>query len=104
MPYKSERIPIAGTNLDQRRKLSNEQRRAIKILADNGYSQRKLAAMFNVSKSLVQTLLAQIPKTRQKKKRPTAYWTEAKRKYRQRKQQLYKEGILNGKRKTKKNR
>lgn len=104
MPYKSERIPIAGTNLDQRRKLSNEQRSAIRILADNGYSQRKLAAMFNVSKSLVQTLLAQIPKTRQKKKRPTAYWTEAKRKYRQRKQQLYKEGILNGKRKTKKNR
>ena len=45
MPYKSESIPIAGTKLDQRRKLSNEQREAVKILADKGYSQRKLAEM-----------------------------------------------------------
>ena len=57
MPYKSESIPIAGTKLDQRRKLSNEQREAVKILADKGYSQRKLAEMFNVSKSLVQSIL-----------------------------------------------
>lgn len=96
MPYKSESIPIAGTKLDQRRKLSNEQREAIKILADKGYSRRKLAEMFNVSKSLVQHVLN--PQFRTKpKKRSTAYWTEAKRKYRQRKQQLYKTGKLSEK-------
>lgn len=102
MPYKSERIIIAGTILDQRRKLSNEQRDAIRILADNGYSQRKLATMFHVSKSLIQCLLN--PKTRTvQKKRPTAYWTEAKRKYRQRKHRLYQTGELSEK-KTKRNR
>ncbi len=93
MPYKSERIPIAGTNLDQRRKLSNEKREAIKILADKGYSQRKLAEMFDVSKSLIQFILKPQPRTAQKK-RQTAYWTGAKRKYRQRKYQLYKTGQL----------
>lgn len=96
MPYKSESIPIAGTKLDQRRKLSNEQREAVKILADKGYSQRKLAEMFNVSKSLIQSILHPQPKVAQKK-RPVAYWTEAKRKYRQRKHQLYKTGKLSEK-------
>ena len=96
MPYKSESIPIAGTKLDQRRKLSDEQREAIKILADKGYSRRNLAEMFNVSKSLVQHVLN--PQLRaEPKKRSTAYWTEAKRKYRQRKQQLYKTGKLSEK-------
>lgn len=96
MPYKSESIPIAGTKLDQRRKLSDEQREAIKILADKGYSRRKLAEMFNVSKSLVQYVLNPRIRTEQKK-RPTAYWTEAKKKYRQRKHQLYKTGKLSEK-------
>ena len=40
MPYKSERIPIQGTVYDKRRKLSLEQIRAIKILNEQGYSQR----------------------------------------------------------------
>ena len=63
MPYKSESIPIAGTKLDQRRKLSNEQREAVKILADKGYSQRKLAEMFNVSKNLysLSLLIGKLP-------------------------------------------
>lgn len=93
MPYKSERIPIAGTNLDQRRKLSDEQRNAIKILAREGYSQRKLADMFNVSKSLVQGIVKPQPRKPQKK-RATAYWTEAKKRYRTRKNTLYKQGEL----------
>lgn len=96
MPYKSESIPIAGTKLDQRRKLSDEQREAIKILADKGYSRRKLAEMFNVSKSLIQYVIN--PQIRaEQKKRPTAYWTEAKKRYRQRKHQLYKTGKLSEK-------
>lgn len=102
MPYKSESIPIAGTKLDQRRKLSNEQREAVKILADKGYSQRKLAEMFNVSKSLVQSILNPQQRAVQKK-RFAAYWAEAKRKYRQRKHQLYKTGKLSEK-KTKRHR
>lgn len=102
MPYKSESIPIAGTKLDQRRKLSNEQREAVKILADKGYSQRKLAEMFNVSKSLVQSILNPQQRAVQKK-RSAAYWAEAKRKYRQRKHQLYKTGKLSEK-KTKRHR
>lgn len=96
MPYKSESIPIAGTKLDQRRKLSDEQREAIKILVDKGYSRRKLAEMFNVSKSLIQHVLNPQLRT-EPKKRSTAYWTETKRKYRQRKQQLYKTGKLSEK-------
>ena len=93
MPYKSERIPIAGTILDQRRKLSDEQRDAIKILSKEGYSQRKLAKMFNVSKSLVQGIVNPSPR-RSQKKRPTAYWTEAKKRYRTRKHALYIQGEL----------
>ncbi len=102
MPYKSESIPIAGTKLDQRRKLSNEQREAIKILADKGYSQRKLAEMFNVSKSLVQGIINPQPHRNPPRKRTTAYWTEAKRKYRLRKHKLYLSGELNKKKRNQK--
>ena len=34
MPYKSERIRIAGTKYDNRRKLSSDQVRAIKLLKE----------------------------------------------------------------------
>ena len=54
MPLKIEDIKLAGTRFDGRAKLSPEQRQAIQILAREGYSQRKLAAMFNVSKRLIQ--------------------------------------------------
>lgn len=104
MPYKSERIPIAGTKFDQRRKLSDEQKEAIRILADKGYSQRKLADMFGVSKGVIQYLIHPEQKCKtQQKKRPTAYWTEAKRKHRQRKQALYTSGKLNPRKRRKRN-
>lgn len=93
MPYKSEKIPIAGTKLDLRRKLSPEQKNAIKILSEQGYSQRKLAEMFGCSKRSVQNILH----TEERKpavKRPTEYWTQKKREYRQRKQQMYVDGKL----------
>ena len=93
MPYKSEKIPIAGTKLDLRRKLSPEQKQAIKILNENGYSQRKLATMFGCSKRTVQNIIC--PQVRvAPQHRPKEYWTEMKRKYRQRKQQLFVEGKL----------
>lgn len=93
MPYKSERIIIAGTKLDKRRKLSPEQKDAIKILSGQGYSQRKLAEMFGCSKWSVQNILH--PQGRKSGiKRPTEYWTQKKREYRQRKQQLFLDGKL----------
>lgn len=100
MPYKSEKIPIAGTKLDLRRKLSDEQRRAVKILADQGYSQRKLAEMFGCSKGTIQQIVAPHPKASQKRY-PKEYWTEAKRRYRERKQKLFKAGEINEARKRK---
>lgn len=96
MPYKSERIRIAGTKYDNRRKLSSDQVRAIKLLKEEGYSYRQLAAMFGCSKWTVQNIIH--PQFRKpSKKRPTEYWTEKKREYRQRKQALFKSGQLNEK-------
>lgn len=93
MPYKSEKIKIAGTRFDNRRRLSLDQVRAIKFLKENGYSYRQLATMFGCSKWAIQNIIH--PPTKAKaKKRPTAYWTEKKRQYRQRKQALYKLGAL----------
>lgn len=96
MPYKSERIRIAGTKYDNRRKLSSDQVRAIKLLKEEGYSYRQLAAMFGCSKWTVQNIIH--PQFRKpSKKRPTEYWTEKKREYRQRKQALFKSGQINEK-------
>lgn len=94
MPYSSEKILIAGTKHDGRSKLSIEQKQAIKILHNEGYSLRKLAEMFGVSKWSVQSIISPSPRKRPKKY-STEYWTEAKRKYRKKKQDLYKSGQLN---------
>lgn len=100
MPYKSERITIAGTKHDNRRKLSTDQVRAIKLLKEDGYSYRQLAAMFGCSKWTIQNIIH--PQIRKPpKKRPTEYWTEKKRNYRQRKQALFKSGQINEKSKRK---
>ena len=93
MPYKSERIKIAGTHLDKRRRLTNDQINAIKLLKEDGYSYRQLAAMFGCSKWSIQNIIhPQIRKL--SKKKPTEYWTEKKREYRKRKQALYKSGMI----------
>lgn len=93
MPYKSEKIPIAGTRLDARRKLSNEQKEAIKLLTAEGYSQRKLAEMFGCSRWSVQNILRPSPRVKDRP-RPREYWTARKRQYRRRKQKLFVDGIL----------
>lgn len=96
MPYKSERIRIAGTKYDNRRKLSLDKVKAIKLLKEEGYSYRQLAAMFGCSKWTVQNIIR--PQFRKaSNKRPTEYWTEKKREYRRRKQALYKSGQINEK-------
>lgn len=54
MPYKSERIKIAGTQFDRRIKLTDEQKDLIRWLREEEQiSYNKLAAQFNVSKRLV---------------------------------------------------
>jgi len=93
MGNKAESIKVSGTKFDARAKLSPDQRKAIKVLSREGYSQRKLAAMFNVSKRLIQSIVA--PSERKpEKKRSKEYWTEVKRKYRERKMNLYKSGKI----------
>lgn len=58
MPYKSEKIKIAGTKLDRRRKLTEDQKDLIRWLREEeGLSQRKLAAMFGVSRRLITYIL-----------------------------------------------
>ena len=103
MPYKSERIKIAGTKHDKRRKLTSDKTRAIKLLKEEGYSYRQLAAMFGCSKWTVQNIIT--PQIRKPSaKRPTKYWTEKKRLYRQRKQALFQSGQINENKKRKRNR
>lgn len=93
MPYQSEKIKIAGTKHDSRVKLTADEKNAIVILVQKGYSQRKLAAMFRVSRRLIQTIIKPPPR-QPNKKRSAEYWREAKRKYRNRKQELLKTGKI----------
>ena len=93
MPLKIENTKLAGTKFDGRAKLSPEQRQAIQILAREGYSQRRLAAMFNVSKRLIQSILSP-PVRKHSKQYPTEYWTELKRKNRNKNIEIYKNGKI----------
>lgn len=96
MPYKSEKIKIAGTKYDRRIKLTQDQIGAIKLLKDDGYSYRQLAAMFGCSKWTIQNIIH--PQIRaEQKKRSKEYWTLKKREYRRRKQALFKSGQINEK-------
>lgn len=93
MPLKIEVIRLAGTKNDARAKLTPDQREAIKVLSREGYSQRRLAEMFDVSRRLIQSIVSPV-KRKQEKKRPKEYWTEVKRKHRDRKVKLYKSGAI----------
>lgn len=52
MPYKSDKMKIAGTEYDRRRKLTEEQKNEI-IALRGTISQRKCAEMFKVSKRTI---------------------------------------------------
>lgn len=93
MPYLSDNILIAGTKHDKRSKLTQDERNAIIILVQKGYSQRKLAAMFRVSRRLVQSIIKPQPRS-PARLRPAEYWADAKRKYRKRKNELLKTGKI----------
>jgi len=55
MPYKSEKIKIAGTKYDRRIKLTEQDREDIKNLT--GMSIRGIARMYGVDKRLIQFIL-----------------------------------------------
>lgn len=54
MPYKSNKMPIAGTEYDCRKKLTDTERETIRNLREeDGVSYARLAKTFGVSKQLV---------------------------------------------------
>lgn len=68
MPFKSEKIKIAGTKFDRRIKLNEDQQEEIRNLYKTSVpSQRKLAIMYHVSKSLISLILDPSKKTKYKK-------------------------------------
>ena len=57
MPYKCEKINIAGTEHDRRIKLFPEDKKIIRQLRKQGWSQRELAREFGVSRRLIQFII-----------------------------------------------
>lgn len=100
MPYKSEKIKISGTQFDRRRKLSeDDKKRILELRKTDGFSQRKLAALFGVSRRLIQYILDPAKLQRNKEiHKPHIYtkeeWAEVMRNHRKYKQQLYIEGKI----------
>jgi hypothetical protein len=54
MPYKIDKLKLDCPFFDRRSKLLPCQRERLILLYNQGYSQRKLAAIFNISRRLVQ--------------------------------------------------
>lgn len=103
MPYKSEKIKLKETQ-DRRRKLTTEQREEIKeMYSTGGYSLNDLARMYEVSKKTVLLIVNKESSERAKEYRKEHWkeWqrsskerTEAIRKTRKYKQELYLSGEL----------
>lgn len=106
MPYKSEKIKIAGSQFDRRRKLTEDQKEYIRWLREEEQlSQRTLAAMFGVSRRLITFILSPEKEKRNKENakklkstgryKPTKeQWAETMRNHRHYKQRLYTEGKI----------
>lgn len=106
MPYKSEKIKIEGTKLDRRRKLTEDQKAYIRWLREEeGLSQRKLAAIFGVSRRLITFILDPEKEKRSKErgkqlrkegryKYTKEQWAEVMKEHRHYKEQLHKDGII----------
>lgn len=106
MPYKSEKIKIEGTKLDRRRKLTEDQKDYIRWLRkEEGLSQRKLAAMFGVSRRLITFILdpekEKKSKVRAKQLRQEGrykytkeQWAETMKEHRHYKEKLHKDGLI----------
>lgn len=104
MPYKSEKIIIAGSKLDRRRKLTEQQKDEICALKGQ-ISQRKCALMFGVSRKTIVFLwfperLQRNKQCRQERGGWRQYYSKSKhaetmKDSRQYKQKLYVEGKIN---------
>lgn len=106
MPYSSEKIPIAGTQYDRRRKLTDDQKDCIRWLREEEQlSHGKLAKMFNVSKRLIQFICdpeaAERDRRALKERRSDGRykytkekWNEVQREHRRHKHQLQVEGKI----------
>ena len=106
MPYKSEKIRIAGTQYDRRIKLTPDQKEYIKWLREKQLtSYSKLAKIFGVSKRLIQFIccpdkyLKNKESLKQRKAegryKPTkAEWAATIREHRRYKEQLKKKGDI----------
>lgn len=106
MPYKSEKIKIEGTKLDRRRKLTEDQKDYIRWLREEeGLSQRKLAAMFGVSRRLITFILDPEKEKRSKirakdlrqegrYKYTKEQWAETMKEHRHYKEKLHKDGLI----------
>ena len=106
MPYKSEKIRIAGTKYDRRAKLTDDERMEIKrIRKEEGLGYQRIANMFGVSKRLVQFIcnpdLAEKNRQRLKEKKSEGLykyghkeWAETIREHRRYKQLLYVSGKI----------
>lgn len=109
MPFKSEKIKISGTEFDRRVKLTKEQRKEIRNLyMTTVYSQRKLAIMYGVSKSLIAMIVNPERKERCRmqsiERRKDGRYTPSKEKraeiirdHRRYKHSLYKQGKISDK-------
>lgn len=104
MPYKSEKIKIAGTKHDKRIKLTDTDRDEIKELV--GMPIRAIARLYGVDKRLIQFILyperlAKNKLDRAKRGGSAAYYDRDKnreyvKKHRRRKQELYLKGEIKG--------
>ena len=103
MPYKSEKIKIQGTLYDRRRKLTNEQKEQIKTRYKNGgISLSQLAKIYNVSLSTIKMCIyerlketkKQYIKENWKRYSDREALTEATRKTRRYKQNLFLKGVI----------
>ena len=106
MPYNSEKIKIAGTNYDRRRKLTEDQKEYIRWLREEEkLSYNQLARQFGVSKRLI--IFVCKPETQEKARerfkqakregryKPTKEeWAETQREHRRYKEELHKDGKI----------
>ena len=102
MPRISDKIPIKNELLDKRVKLTKEKKEEVRKLRKEGYSMRQLAERFGVSRRLIQFTI--YPERLEKVNYP-GHWakyfdrkklTEAQRKHRAYKKELFKQGKIGG--------
>lgn len=108
MPYKSAKIPINNELLDRRVKLLQADKEEVRKLHKQGYSMRKLAIEFKVSRRLIAFIIyperLKAERERDGKKKWRRYYTKEKhRNYMKRhsryKQELYIKGLITNNRK-----